>query len=128
MITRNPPIGLRGAPYLNGKDIDVENLTEPLLLFKGTAAEAITGFPANLNVAVALGLAGIGPDRTDLEVWADPGVVRNTHTIKVESDSAALTMTIENIPSPENPKTGKITPLSIISTLKKLSSSVVIGA
>ena len=69
------------------------------------------GFPANVNVAVALSLAGIGPDRTRIEIWADPGVTRNTHTIIVKSDSSDLTMTIENIPSEENPRTGKITAL-----------------
>ena len=59
------------------------------------------GFPANVNVAAALSLAGIGPDRTTLEIWADPGVTRNTHNIVVEADSARLTMMIENVPSLE---------------------------
>ncbi len=128
MVTRKPPHGLNGAPYLAGRGIDVAGISEPVKLFDGSASEAITGFPANLNVAVALGLAGIGPDRTHLEIWADPGVVRNTHTIRVKSDSADLTMTIENIPSEDNPKTGKITPLSIIATLKRLTAPLVIGA
>ena len=67
-------------------------------MFAGSAREAIAGFPANVNVAVALSLAGIGPDRTQVEIWADPAVTRNTHTVIVKSDSSDLTMTIENIP------------------------------
>jgi aspartate dehydrogenase len=106
--------------------IEVAGLTAPLKVFDGSAREAAVGFPANLNVAVALSLAGIGPDKTMLEIWADPTVVRNTHTITVDSDSAKFTMTIENIPS-ENPKTGLITAQSIVAMLRKLATPVRIG-
>jgi aspartate dehydrogenase len=128
MVTQKPPLGLKGAPALVAQGMDMEAISEPTKVFDGTAAEAITGFPANLNVAVALGMAGSGVDQIHLEIWADPTVVRNTHTITVKSDSADLTLKIENIPSDETPKTGKITPLSIISTLRRLSAPVVIGA
>src|SRR5690606_25284863 len=106
LITRKPPAGLAGAPLLVEKGISLEGLSEPLLVYTGSAREAAKGFPANLNVSVALSLAGVGPDRTTVEVWADPTVTHNTHTIIVESDSSNLTMTIENIPSAENPRTG----------------------
>jgi aspartate dehydrogenase len=101
-------------------------LTEPLRIFEGTAREAAKGFPANLNVAVALSLAGIGPDRTRVEIWADPTVTRNIHRIEVDSDSARFSMSIENIPS-ENPRTGRITALSVIACLRKQRASLRIG-
>ncbi|NYT61427.1 aspartate dehydrogenase [Alcaligenaceae bacterium] len=126
MITRKPPMGFKGAPLLAEKNIDIDKLTEPLKLFEGTARQAARDFPANLNVAVALSLAGIGPDKTYLEVWADPGVTRNTHSIKVVADSAVLQMTIENIPS-ENPRSSRITALSVIALLRKLSARVRVG-
>jgi aspartate dehydrogenase len=126
MISRKPPNGLMGAPYLVERGIDLRGLTEPLKLYEGSAREAVKGFPANFNVAAALSLAGVGPDRTQIEIWADPTVTRNTHTIIVVSDSADITMTIANIPS-ENPKTGKITALSIIAALRKLGGAVSIG-
>jgi aspartate dehydrogenase len=126
MITRKPPGGLVGAPYLTQRGINLDALTEPLLLFQGSAREAATGFPANLNVAAALSLAGIGPDRTEVEVWADPGVKRNTHRIVVESDAARLDMTIENVPS-ENPRTGRITALSVIACLRKMHAPLRVG-
>jgi aspartate dehydrogenase len=126
MITRKPPKGLMGAPHLIENGINLDGLTEKLRVFEGSAREAARGFPANINVAVALSLAGIGPDRTRVEIWADPAVTRNTHSIEVDANSARLTMTIENIPS-ENPKTGRITPLSVIALLRKLRSPLAIG-
>jgi len=126
MTTRKPVEGLLGAPYLVEKKIDISGLTEPLCVFRGTAREAAIGFPANLNVAVALSLAGIGPDLTKLEIWADPGAVRNMHHIVVESDSARLDMSIENIPT-ENPRTGRITALSVISMLKNMNAPLRVG-
>jgi aspartate dehydrogenase len=126
MVTRKPVKGLAGAPYIVENNIDIENITEPLKIFDGTAREAAKGFPANLNVAVALSLAGVGPDRTKLEIWADPALTRNTHCIEVDSDSASFSMSIENIPS-ENPKTGRITALSVIAYLRKRRSALRIG-
>jgi aspartate dehydrogenase len=126
MITRKPPKGLAGAPHLIENNISVEGLTEPLKIFTGNAKEAAKGFPANLNVVVALALAGIGPDKTLLEIWADPTVVRNTHTITVDSDSAKFTMTMENIPS-ENPKTGRIVAQSVVAMLRKMTSHFQVG-
>ena len=126
MTTRKPVEGLLGAPYLVENKIDIVGLTEALCVFRGTAREAAIGFPANLNVAVALSLAGIGPDLTKLEIWADPRAVRNIHRIVVESDSARLDMSIENIPT-ENPRTGRITALSVISTLKNMNAPLRVG-
>ncbi|HEY2248979.1 MAG TPA: aspartate dehydrogenase domain-containing protein, partial [Bradyrhizobium sp.] len=126
MVTRKPLKGLEGAPYLIEHKIDLQDITEPLKIFDGTAREAARGFPANLNVAVALSLAGIGADRTRVEIWADPTVTRNTHRIEVDADSARFSMTIENIPS-ENPKTGLITALSVIACLRKLKAPLRVG-
>jgi len=126
MVTRKPVQGLAGAPYLVENKIDIEQIKEPLKIFDGTAREAAKGFPANLNVAVALSLAGIGPDRTRLEIWADPALTRNVHRVEVESDSARFSMSIENIPS-ENPKTGRITALSVIALLRKQFAPLRVG-
>jgi aspartate dehydrogenase len=126
MTTRKPPNGLAGAPYLESNRISVEGLTAPKRVFAGTAREAAAGFPANVNVAAALGMAGVGPDRTTMEIWADPTVERNCHTIEVDADSARFTLTIENIPS-ENPRTGRITALSVLAALRKMHAPLRIG-
>jgi aspartate dehydrogenase len=127
MITRKPPNGLDGAPYLVERGVTVLGIAAAQCVFKGSAREAARGFPANVNVAAALALAGIGPDRTTIEIWADPGLTRNTHRIEVEADSVRLVMQIENVPSRENPRTGQVTPLSVIALLRKLASPLVVG-
>lgn len=127
LITRKPPQSLVGAPYLERNNIIVTGLAGPLRVFAGTAREGARGFPANVNVAAALALAGIGPDRTELEIWADPALSRNTHRIELDADSGRLSMTIESIPSEENPRTGKMTPLSVIACLKGLVEPLRIG-
>ena len=126
LVTRKPPAGFKGAALVEEQGIDLDELTSPLKLFEGSARDAARDFPSNLNVAVSLALAGIGPDRTRLEVWADPGVSRNTHSIEVESDSSILRMQIENLPS-ENPKTSRITALSVLALLRKLAAPVRVG-
>jgi aspartate dehydrogenase len=127
MVTRKPPAGLAGAPYLVEQGIDLAGLAQPLKVFDGNARDGAHHFPANVNVAAVLGLAGIGPDRTQLEIWADPTVTRNTHHVIVNADSARFELKIENIPSPGNPRTGKIVALSIIAALRKLVSSLCVG-
>lgn len=127
LVTRKPIAGLIGAPLLVEKGLDISNLQEPMCLFRGNAQAARRGFPANVNVAVALSLAGIGVERTQVEVWADPTVTRNTHSIRVEADSASFSMTIENVPS-ENPKTGRIAALSLIACLRKAYAPLRVGS
>jgi aspartate dehydrogenase len=128
MTTRKPPRGLAGAPYLAERGISLERLTAPLKVFEGSARDGARGFPDNVNVAAALALAGIGPDRTRLAIWADPTLERNTHLIEVEADSARFSMTIQNIPSAENPRTGRLTPLSVIACLRGLAGTFRVGS
>ncbi len=125
--SRKPPRGLEGAPYLVKHGIDVSGITAPRLVFEGNAFDAAAGFPANVNVAAALALAGIGPERTRVEIWADPGINRNVHTIRVEAEAARFSMTIENVPSVENPRTGQITALSMLACLRGLVSTLKVG-
>lgn len=126
MITRKPPASLAGAPYLVENNISLDGLAEARCVFSGTAREAARGFPANVNVVAALSLAGIGPDRTMIEIWADPAVTRNCHAIEVDADSARFSMSIENVPS-DNPRTARIAALSVLAALAKLHAPVRVG-
>ncbi len=128
MVTRKPPQSLKGAPHIVAQGFDMDAIAQPTLVFQGSAREAAKGFPANINVAAALSLAGIGPDRTEVEIWADPTVMRNTHRIQVDGDAARFEMRIEGIPTKENPATGKITALSVIATLRGLVSPLRVGS
>ena len=125
--SRKPPRGLEGAPYLVQHGIDVSRINAPKRVFEGNAFDAAAGFPANVNVAAALALAGIGPADTRVEIWADPSITRNIHTIRVEAAAARFCMTIENVPSTENPRTGQITALSMLACLRGLVSTLKVG-
>jgi aspartate dehydrogenase len=127
LVTRKPPASLANAPYLARQGLSVDKLTAPLRVFAGTTREGARAFPANVNVAAALALAGIGPDRTELEVWADPALTRNTHRITVDADSARFEMAIENVPSERNPATGKLTALSVLAALRDLAAPLRVG-
>jgi aspartate dehydrogenase len=124
--TRKPPAGLEGAPYLVERRISLAGLEEEKEIFSGSAREACRGFPANVNVTAAVSLAGIGPDQTRVKILAVPGLVRNCHDIDVEGEFGKLHVHIENVPS-ENPKTGKLTALSIIRAVQDAMDPVRIG-
>jgi len=124
--TRKPPAGLDGAPYLVERGISLLGLKEEKEVFSGSAREACRGFPANVNVTAAVSLAGIGPDQTRVRIVAVPGLPRNCHDIDVEGEFGLLHVHIENIPS-ENPKTGKLTALSIIRAVQDVVDPVRIG-
>lgn len=126
LTSRKPPRALEGAPFLVEHGISLEGLSEPRLLFTGPAREAVRGFPDNLNVSAALSLAGIGPDRTEVAISADPGVERNCHDIEVSGEFGLLRVHIENIPG-ENPRTGRLTALSIIRAIDDFTDRVRVG-
>jgi aspartate dehydrogenase len=121
------PKSLTGAPFLVENRIDISGLKEPMVVFQGTAREAISGFPKNVNVAVALSLAGIGVDKTQVKIVADPDTDRTQHEIRVEGDFGELTTRIRNHVHPGNPKTSYIAALAAIRTLRKLSEPIQLG-
>lgn len=125
--TRKPVAGLVKAPYVQDQKLDLTDLKEPLQIIAGPVIDIAQHFPANVNVAVAVSLAGIGPEKTRMEVWADPSVTRNLHTVRVISDSSDFTMSIQNRPSAENPATGIITALSVIAWLRQKTAVLQVG-
>ena len=127
LTTTKNPQGLKGAPYIIKNNIDMDSFHEKTLLFEGNAQEAIEAFPANVNVAVSLSLAGIGTQDTRVRVFADPDASRNIHEIAVEGDFGKFTCLVENVPSPDNPRTSYLAALSAIATLKKITEPLQIG-
>ncbi len=124
--TKNPE-GLKGAPYIVKNNIDLESFHEKTLLFEGSADDAIAAFPANINVAVSLGIAGTGTRNTQVRVFVDPQATSNIHEISVEGAFGRLTCCVENIPSPDNPRTSFLAALSAVATLKKIAEPLQIG-
>jgi aspartate dehydrogenase len=126
MTTRKPPEALEGAPYLKAHGISLAGLLEEREVFRGSAREACRGFPANVNVSAAVSLAGIGPDRTEIRILAVPGLTRNSHDVEVIGEFGELRVSIRNVPT-ENPRTGKLTALSIIRTIRDAFDTVRVG-
>ena len=120
------PAAYDGAPFITDNNIDLTAITEKTQLFKGTALEAAKGFPANLNVAATLSLAGIGPDRTMVEIWADPTITGNRHEITVKGEFSTIEARITNTPDPQNPKSSMLAAQSIVATLRNMSEPLVI--
>lgn len=118
-----PPPAWKKIAFVEALGIDLDTLSRPCTLFNGTAREGVPHFPQNVNIAAVLSLAGIGFDRTQLEVIADPALTRNTHTIRVSGKTGQFTMILENVPAPENPKTAWLACYSALAALRTLASS-----
>lgn len=122
--------GLEAVTLISRKPSDAlsdELLTEETVLFKGSAKDAIAKFPKNANVAIALSLAGIGIEKTYVQIVMDPTIKRNIHMIEMQGDFGQAQVKIENNPSPTNPKTSYLTALSILSALESLHVQICIG-
>ena len=127
IITRKPPKGLAGAPGVAAAGVDLDAVTSPTVLYEGPVAEAVKLFPANVNVAAAVSMAGVGPLRTSIRVIADPEVTRNTHQVVAEGEFGRMELHIENVPTEENPRTGRLTALSVLAYLKQMVSPLRLG-
>jgi len=123
-----PPAAWTGIAYVERLGISLKDLKQPAILFDGPAREGVPHFPQNVNIAAVLALAGIGMDRTRLKVVADPGLALNTHTIRVAGSAGRFTVVLENVPSPENPKTSWLACYSALSALRTLGSRVRYGS
>ena len=124
--TTKPPKGLTGAPYVIENNIDMDDLSEKTCIFSGNAYDAAKAFPANVNVAATLSYAGLGPEKTQVEVWADPDAKGNSHEIVAKGGSSTITSRVDNLPDPNNPKSSMLAGYSIIATLKKLNKDLVV--
>jgi aspartate dehydrogenase len=117
-----PPAAWKGIPYVERLGIELEKLREPKVLFDGPARDGVPHFPQNVNIAAVLSLGGIGMERTRLKVVADPALTLNTHTIRVSGASGRMTIVLENVPAPENPKTSFLACYSALAALRSLES------
>ncbi len=126
IATTKLPKGLKGAPYIVENNIDLEALNDPKMIFRGNAYEAAKAFPANVNVAATLSIAGIGPEKTMVEVWADPHAPGNKHEIIVTGGSSTIRTAVENMPDPTNPKSSMLAGYSIVAALKKQTEMIAV--
>jgi aspartate dehydrogenase len=123
ITTTKHPRSLKGAKFFETSDIDLDSINKKTMIFQGTAKQAVSLFPANINVAALLSLSGIGSEKTKVTIVADPNTDKNTHYIEASGKFGKMTFTIENFPDPTNPKTSRLATLSAIETLRKYCSN-----
>lgn len=122
-----PPAAWKGIPYVERLMIDLDRLGGPVTLFEGSAREGVPHFPANVNIAAVLSLAGIGFDRTRLKVVADPALRFNTHFITIRGRTGTIELRFESVPSPDNPKTAMLACYSALAAFRQFASPVRYG-
>lgn len=118
IVSTKKPIALSGSPgFANWENVEI---TEPTVIFEGSASEAVGLFPANVNVAATVSMAGIGPDATRIKVIADPEAPGNVHEISAVSKAGNFSFRFENVPHDKNPKTSFLAVLAAIETLRSI--------
>ncbi len=118
IVSTKRPAALSGAPGF--ADWEGREITEPVTVFDGPAADAVKLFPANVNVAATVSLAGIGPERTMVRVVADPEAPGNVHEIRATGGFGEFNFRLVNRPHPKNPKTSHLAVLAAIESLRAL--------
>ena len=108
ITTTKHPRSLKGAKFFENSDINLDEINSSIVIFEGTAKEAVSLFPANINVAALLSLTGIGSEMTHVKIVADPKTDKNTHHIEAKGKFGKMTYTIENYPDENNPKTSRL--------------------
>lgn len=123
ITTTKHPRSLKGAKFFETSNINIDNITQKTTIFDGNASEAVTLFPANINVAALLSLAGIGSQKTKVKIVADPQTDKNIHYIEATGSFGKMNFSIENIPDVNNPKTSRLATLSAIEKLRSICSN-----
>ncbi|WP_413299051.1 aspartate dehydrogenase [Bacillus sp. 1P10SD] len=125
LITRKPPKSWYGT--IAEEKVNLETIQEPYCIFDGNARHAAKLFPENVNVSAALSLAGIGFEDTRVQVYVDPTITKNTHTILAKGYFGQVEISVQNNPFTQNPKSSPIVSMSVAKVLKNLTSALVIG-
>lgn len=106
--------------------LDLEAVTHATEFLRTDARQAATLFPQNANVAATIALAGIGFERTEVSLNADPEARGNTHLLEVHGPSGSMRIELRNTPFPDNPKTSMLAGLSLLRVIRNRSEAVVV--
>jgi len=119
-----PPAAWKGTPA--EKLFDAATLREAKVFYEGSARQAAGDYPQNANATVVTSLAGIGIDRTRVQLVVDPAARINEHRIKVRGAFGELEIVLRNNPLATNPKSSELTALSLVRLIEQQGRTVVI--
>lgn len=125
LTTTKSPRALAGAPFFATSGVNLDMITKITEIYDGSASEAVKLFPANVNVAAVLSLAGLGADKTKVRVRVDPHATTNQHEIVATGRFGDIKITVNNVPAPGNPKTSFLAVLSAIECLRSICDDVI---
>ncbi len=125
LVTRKPVKAWRGT--FAEEVVDLDTVAEPVCIFEGSARDSARTFPESVNVSAAVSLAGIGFEKTAVNVYVDPTINSNTHVVIAKGEFGELKVEISNTPSATNPKTGYIVAMSIAKVIKGYTAPFVLG-
>jgi aspartate dehydrogenase len=126
--TTKSPKALSGAPFFEKTRIKPESITKKRSIYEGTARDAVKKFPANVNVAAVLSIAGLGMDATKVKIIADPDITVNQHEIIAKGKFGEIKIVVRNTPSPSNPKTSYLAVLSALECIRSIcDDNIIIG-
>lgn len=128
LITRKPPQGLDQADYFKTHPFPKLIGTSEVCVFRGNARQAVINFPQNINVAAVLSIAGLGAEKTMVEIWTSNKYKSNQHEVRVVSKAGEIMSITRNVPSKQNPKTSALAVYSAVASLKNIFSRIRIGA
>lgn len=121
VINEKPPGAYAGAPFLEGRTLPED---QEVVLFEGSARQAIEAFPKNVNVAVAAARLSGGIEGTDIVIKSVPQMTNNSHKIIIQGDFGQMEMTFVSAPSAKNPGSSAMAAYSVIALLKKHNSRI----
>jgi aspartate dehydrogenase len=122
--SRKLPVAWKGTHA--EKLLDLEQVTASTEFMRTDARQAATLFPQNANVAATIALAGVGFERTEVSLNADPGAKGNTHLVEVDGPCGTMRVELSNKPFPDNPKTSMLAGLSLLRAIRNQSEAVVV--
>ena len=120
-----PANGWKGS--LAEKTVDLDAITGPVTHFTGTAREAARDYPKNANVAATVALAGIGLDKTLVELVADPALSINRHEIEAVGAFGQFSFVVQGNALPGNPRSSALTAMSLVQAIERRNAHVLVG-
>jgi aspartate dehydrogenase len=119
-----PPRAWKGTPA--EQLVALDSLSERAIFFTGSARQAAATYPQNANATVVTSLAGIGLDKTRVELIADPASTMNGHRIVASGAFGRLDITLENKPLATNPKSSELTALSLVRLIEHRVKRIIV--